>query len=184
MVYYRFGGVHYALLSIMAVRYLFIASALLCLASCIQLYGPVKAGTQQSGTSTEPGRSGDNVPVSTVINNRHPDELYDTALRYFHEKGLLPLLEDRQTAVIATVGDDPELSSLYLDCSTLKQTQNIQEQYHIAALIWSAGEGTRISLLVSGIAGLTAGDGNDKVKLVECRSTGVFEKDLMERLRK
>ncbi|NDJ56765.1 hypothetical protein GWD52_07115 [Enterobacteriaceae bacterium 4M9] len=168
----------------MAVRYLFIAGALLCLAGCIQVYGPVKAGAQQSGTSTESGSSGDNAPVSTVINNRHPDELYDTTLRYFHEKGLLPLLEDRQTSVIATAGDNPELSSLYLDCSTLKQTQNIQEQYRIAALIWSAGEGTRISLLVSGIAGLTTADGNDKVKPIECRSTGGFEKDLMERLRK
>lgn len=126
----------------------------------------------------------DNTLVNTVIGNRHPDELYDTTLRYFHEKGLLPLLEERQSGVIATTGDDPELSALYLDCSTLKQTQNIQEQYRIAALIWSAGEGTRVSVQVSGIAGLTTADGNDKVKPVECRSTGVFEKDLMERLRK
>lgn len=126
----------------------------------------------------------DNTLVNTVIGNRQPDELYDTTLRYFHEKGLLPLLEERQSGVIATTGDDPELSALYLDCSTLKQTQNIQEQYRIAALIWSAGEGTRVSVQVSGIAGLTTADGNDKVKPVECRSTGVFEKDLMERLRK
>ncbi|EJR6475830.1 hypothetical protein NXM83_000756 [Salmonella enterica subsp. enterica serovar Urbana] len=81
-------------------------------------------------------------------------------------------------------GDDPELSSLYLDCSLLPQTQNIQEHYRIVAQVWSAGEGSNVSVMVTGTAGLDTADGNDKVKPVECKSTGIFEKDLQERLRK
>lgn len=170
----------------MAVRYLFITGLLLCLAGCIQVYGPVKTGTQQDGSSNSTGATETveaGTAMSMLIGNRHQDELYDATLRYFHEKGMLPLAADPQTGVIATTGNDPELSLLYLDCSALKQTQNIQQQYRIAALIWSAGEGSRVSIMVNGIAGLTTADGNDKIKPVECLSTGVFEKDLLARLR-
>ncbi|MDJ6541288.1 Uncharacterised protein [Salmonella enterica subsp. arizonae] len=68
---------------------------------------------------------------------------------------------------------------MYLDCSLLPQTQNIQEHYRIVAQVWSAGEGSNVSVMVTGTA-----DGNDKVKPVESKSTGIFEKDLLERLRK
>ncbi|CQP28153.1 Uncharacterised protein [Salmonella enterica subsp. enterica serovar Typhimurium str. DT104] len=73
---------------------------------------------------------------------------------------------------------------MYLDCSLLPQTQNIQEHYRIVAQVWSAGEGSNVSVMVTGTAGLDTADGNDKVKPVECQSTGIFEKDLQERLRK
>ncbi|EKR1393768.1 hypothetical protein KF369_002115, partial [Salmonella enterica subsp. enterica serovar Dublin] len=50
--------------------------------------------------------------------------------------------------------------------------------------VWSAGEGSNVSVMVTGSAGLDTADGNDKVNPVECKSTGIFEKDLLEWLRK
>lgn len=41
-----------------------------------------------------------------------------------------------------------------------------------------------MSITVNGVAGLTADDGNDKIKPVECNSSGAFENALLERLRK
>ncbi|MGQ8815963.1 hypothetical protein [Serratia sp. NA_13] len=37
---------------------------------------------------------------------------------------------------------------------------------------------------INGVAGLATPDGNDKVKPLECKSSGVLEKDLLEALRK
>ncbi|EMZ7258643.1 hypothetical protein ABE341_005276 [Salmonella enterica] len=103
----------------------------------------------------------------------------NTVELYFREKAITASVNDHTTGIIAGIGDDPELSSLYLDCSLLPQTQNIQEHYRIVAQVWSAGEGSNVSVMVTGTA-----DGNDKVKPVESKSTGIFEKDLLERLRK
>ncbi|EHC37904.1 hypothetical protein LTSEADE_1862 [Salmonella enterica subsp. enterica serovar Adelaide str. A4-669] len=43
---------------------------------------------------------------------------------------------------------------MYLDCSLLPQTQNIQEHYRIVAQVWSVGEGSNVSVMVTGTAGL------------------------------
>lgn len=121
---------------------------------------------------------------SAVIGNRKPDELLNAVSLYFNQKGIAPVVDDRETGIIAGAGDNPELAERYLDCSMLPQTQNIQERYRIVAQVWSAGEGSNVSVNVTGVAGLVAADGNNKVKPTECKSNGVFEKDLLELLRK
>ncbi|HDY3248134.1 TPA: hypothetical protein RPE60_003873, partial [Salmonella enterica] len=40
------------------------------------------------------------------------------------------------------------------------QTQNIQEHYRIVAQVWSAGEGSNVSVMVTGTAGLDIADGS------------------------
>ncbi|MDK9140890.1 hypothetical protein QQE65_13680 [Salmonella enterica subsp. enterica serovar Telelkebir] len=80
--------------------------------------------------------------------------------RYFRERAITASVNDQNTGIIAGTGDDPELSSLYLDCSLLPQTQNIQEQYRIVAQVWSAGEGSNVSVMVTGTAGLDIADGS------------------------
>lgn len=74
--------------------------------------------------------------------------------RYFREKAITASINDQTTGIITGTGDDPELSSLYLDCSLLPQTQNIQEHYRIVAQVWSAGQGSNVSVMVTGTAGL------------------------------
>lgn len=137
----------------------------------------VRLKREGSQTGQQPGMS---EQISTsFIGNRKPDELLNAVELYFREKAITASVNDHTTGIIAGIGDDPELSSLYLDCSLLPQTQNIQEHYRIVAQVWSAGEGSNVSVMVTGTA-----DGNDKVKPVESKSTGIFEKDLLERLRK
>ncbi|WP_348254165.1 hypothetical protein, partial [Salmonella enterica] len=58
------------------------------------------------------------------------------------------------------LGDAPELSALYLDCSLLPQTQYIQEHYRIVAQAWSVGEGSNVTVMVPGTAGLDIADGS------------------------
>lgn len=175
------GRMHNALLPVITMRRILATAAALCLGGCINVYGPVKTGGQLQQDS-QPGMS---EQISTaVIGNRKPDELLNDIAVYFREKTITASVNDSVTGIIAGTGDDSELSSLYLDCSKLPQTQNIQEHYRIIAQVWRAVEGSHVSLTVTGLAGLTTTDGNDKVKPVECTSTGTFEKDLLERLRK
>ncbi|EGI5370615.1 hypothetical protein WQ13_001966 [Salmonella enterica subsp. enterica serovar Weltevreden] len=169
----------------MTVRRILATAAALCLGGCITVYGPVKTGGQQQQGSQAGQQPGMSEQISTsFIGNRKPDELLNAVALYFREKAITASVNDQTTGIIAGTGDDPELSSLYLDCSLLPQTQNIQEHYRIVAQVWSAGEGSNVSVMVTGTAGLDTADGNDKVKPVECKSTGIFEKDLLERLRK
>lgn len=151
---------------------------------CINVYGPVKAGGQGDSAqqSDSPGMS--DAVSETKIGNRKPDELFNAIRLYYQQKGLSPTVNDLSTGILAATGNDDELASLYLDCSELKQTLNIQENYRMVTQVWSAGEGSNVSVSVTGVAGLITADGNDKIKPVECKSTGVFEKDLLERLRK
>ncbi|MEA1065278.1 hypothetical protein [Erwinia sp. HR93] len=153
------------------------------LAGCINVYGPVKTGMQDA-PSDMPSAGMSAGAQAAKIGNRKPDELFNAVTQHYREKGLNSTVEDSGTGIIAAAGDDPELSAQYLDCSMLSQTQNIQEHYRIVTQVWSAGEGSNIAVSVTGVAGLTAPDGNDKVKPVECKSTGVFERDLLERLKK
>lgn len=159
-------------------------SCLLC--GCISVYGPMKTGTQDSQTaqnaqSRQPGMS--DSPSAVQIGNRKPDELINAVELYYQQKGLNAAVKNSEMGIVAAVGSDDELSGLFLDCSTLEQSQNIKRQYRIVTQVWSAGEGSLVSFSVTGIAGLTMADGNDKVKPVACKSTGMFEKDLLERLR-
>ncbi len=63
---------------------------------------------------------------TSFIGNRKPDELLNAVALYFREKAITASVNDHTTGIIAGTGDDPELSSLYLDCSLLPQTQNIR----------------------------------------------------------
>lgn len=156
----------------------------LFLSGCIAVYGPYKPGEVQCTKtgSTVPGMS--EVITPTKIGNRNPNELTNAATLFFNEKGLenVSILSD--VGIVSAYGGSLSITELYLNCSELTQTQNIQEQYRIIAQFWNAGEGTNISIQVTGTAGLVTGDGNDKIKPVECKSTEVFELGLLERLRK
>ena len=155
------------------------------LTGCINVYGPVKAG----GQSSNPAQSVDASETSTSapeikIGNRNPDELINAVQLYYQQRGMTPVVNDQTIGIVAAVGENVELASLILDCTEVKQTQNIQERYRVVTQVWSAGEGSNVAVSVTGSAGLVTADGNDKVKPVECKSTGAFEKDLLERLRK
>ncbi|WP_236348785.1 hypothetical protein [Enterobacter cancerogenus] len=155
------------------------------LTGCISIYGPVKAGPEKQSSSQNDDAAGMSASAVVVkIGNRKPDELINAVQLYYQQKGMTPAVNDQTTGIIAAAGDDVELASLILDCSEVKQTQNIQESYRVVTQVWSAGEGSNVSVTVTGTAGLITADGNDKVKPVECKSTGTFEKDLLERLRK
>ncbi|QZY35096.1 hypothetical protein HU826_12035 [Enterobacter cancerogenus] len=155
------------------------------LSGCISVYGPVKTGGDAQNTSQSDDAAGMAESASVVkIGNRKPDELINSVQLYYQQKGIPAVINDHTIGIVAAVGDDVELASLMLDCSEVKQTQNIQERYRVVTQVWSAGEGSNVSVSVTGTAGLVTPDGNDKVKPVECKSTGTFEKDLLERLRK
>lgn len=155
------------------------------LSGCISIYGPVKTGPDKQSSSQNDDAVGMSASATVVkIGNRKPDELINAVQLYYQQKGMTPAVNDQTTGIVAAVGDDVELASLMLDCSEVKQTQNIQERYRVVTQVWSAGEGSNVSVSVTGTAGLVTPDGNDKVKPVECKSTGTFEKDLLERLRK
>lgn len=169
----------------------------LALSGCIQIYGPVKEANSSEGSSASPelpastetpdspgsSKSAD-VGSSMKVGNRKPDELFDKSLAFFTAKGLNASIRESEAGVIAATGSDESLASTWLDCSAVEQTQNIQQSYRVVAQIWSAGEGSNVSVQVNGLAGLTTPDGNDKIKPVECKSRGIFEKDLLEALRK
>lgn len=157
----------------------------LFLTGCINVYGPVKGGPETQSTSQNDDAAGMSASSSIIkIGNRKPDELISAVQLYYQKKGMTPAVNDQTTGIIAAVGEDVEFASLILDCSEVKQTQNIQESYRVVTQVWSAGEGSNVSVTVTGTAGLITADGNDKVKPTECKSTGSFEKDLLERLRK
>lgn len=154
------------------------------LSGCITVYGPYKPGEGQ-GTqtgSTTPGMS--EGITTTKIGNRNPNELMNATTLFFNEKGLENIAGLSDVGVVSASGENLDISELYLDCSEINQTQNIQEQYRVVAQFWSAGEGTNVSIQVTGTAGLVTADGNDKIKPVECKSKGVLERVLLERLRK
>lgn len=155
------------------------------LTGCINVYGPVKTGPEAQSTSQNDDATGMSTPAPSIkIGNRKPDELLNAAQLYYQQKGMTPVVNDQNIGIIAADGEDVEIASLILDCSEVKQTQSIQEHYRVVTQVWSAGEGANVSVSVTGTAGLVTADGNDKVKPVECKSTGAFEKDLLERLRK
>ncbi|MGE1561341.1 hypothetical protein [Pantoea septica] len=158
------------------------ASVTLC--GCIQVYGPVKTGPSDTNTSQSADSASSSVSSNIKIGNRKPEETFSAALAFMQQRGLKVDVQDSKTGILAATGNDESLSSTLLDCSALEQTQNIQEQYRVVAQIWSAGVGTNVSVQVTGTAGLTTPDGNDKVKPVECQSTGMLEKDMLEALRK
>lgn len=152
---------------------------------CINVYGPVKAGGQSSNSEQSVDASGMLTSAPSIkIGNRKPDELINAVQLYYQKKGMTPVVNDQTIGIVAAVGEDVEFASLILDCTEVKQTQNIQERYRVVTQVWSAGEGSNVSVSVTGTAGLVTADGNDKVKPVECKSTGAFEKDLLERLSK
>lgn len=155
----------------------------LLLSGCISVYGPVKPGNQGDATQSKAPGMSDVVSV-VKIGNRNPQELFNAITAYYQQKGLTPTVQDNATGIVAAASRDEAVVSVYLDCSALSQTQNIQEQSRIVTQVWSAGEGSNVSVVVTGVVGLVTPDGNDKVKPVECKSTGLFERDLLEILRK
>ncbi len=163
---------------------LFIPLFAFLLAGCINVYGPVKPGGQSQSTADSPAAGMGDTPSAVKIGNRKPEELFKAVQLYYQQKGLSPTVQDMATGIVAVSGSDDELAGLYLDCSMLPQTQNIQQRLRIVTQVWAAGEGSNIAVEVTGSAGLITADGNDKIKPVECQSTGLFEKDLLERLRK
>lgn len=156
----------------------------LALSGCVSVYGPTKTGNQP----VEAAGSVDGMPVAgmkpTLIGNRKPDELLTRAEAFFMQKGLKATLVDPHLGIVGTSGDDAELASLFLSCSDQPGPSNLHATYRILVQSFSAGEGTNVMVQVNGVAGLVAADGNDKVKPFECASSGVFEKDLLEALRK
>lgn len=156
----------------------------LALGGCVSVYGPTKTGNQP----VEAASYADGTPVAsikpTLIGNRKPDELLARTEAIFAQKGLAATLVDQHLGVVGTVGKDAELASLYLSCSDQPGPSNLNVSYRILVQIFSAGEGTNVVVQVNGVAGLVAADGNDKVKPFECSSSGVFENDLLQALRK
>lgn len=164
-------------------------SLILSLAGCvtggISVYGPIK--TENEGTSSNGGAStsGDtDTPVTTQIGNRKPDELITRVQTYYQSKGLTPLVQNTQVGVVATAGNNLTIAGLYLNCSSVEQTQNIQKHYRIITQVWSNGEGSKVSVQVNGYAGLVTADGNDKIKPTACTSTSTFENGLLQSLQK
>lgn len=176
---------YHALLSLILMAKRLIGFVSFLLSGCITVYGPVKTGTQSDQTAQQqvPGMTSSNEQIVS-IGNRKPDELLNAAQLYYKEKGLTASVNNSEVGIVAATGNDDELAALFLDCSMLSQTQNIKEQYRVITQVWSAGEGSNVSVNVTGVAGLIAADGNDKIKPVECKSTGTFEKDMLERLTK
>ncbi|AJO76902.1 hypothetical protein [Pseudomonas sp. MRSN 12121] len=164
-------------------RTLAILSGVLLLAGCISVYGPVKDGSQsQQGGDQSPGMESSSGTVR--IGNRAPGELFTAVENFLGQKALPIKVRDAETGILVSAGDDAEIAGTYLDCSETGQEQNLQASYRIVVQVWSAGEGSNVSVQVTGVAGLTTADGNDKVKPTQCTSTSIFEKDLLEMLRK
>nr|WP_260441540.1 hypothetical protein [Serratia fonticola] len=154
------------------------------LSGCVSVYGPTKTGNQPLGTPD----TTDSVPAvtakSTLIGNRKPEELLTRTAEIFTQKGLNGAVVDNHLGIVGATGNDAELASLYLTCSDQPGPSNLNQRYRILVQIFSAGEGANVMVQVNGIAGLVTPDGNEKVKPVECPSSGIFEKDLLEALRK
>lgn len=157
--------------------------AVMILSGCVSVYGPTKSDNSPQASEGETAAPGQ-PEAATLIGNRRPDELFSKVEAWFKAKGLTPAVANAPSGVVAAIGDNSALADTYLDCSALQQVQPLQRHYRLVAQVYSAGEGSRVSVQVNGIAQLTTADGNDKVKPTECRSNGVFEKDLLEALRK
>lgn len=160
------------------------AIALLMLTGCVSVYGPTKAGNQPAEGTTGDASVPSAADDGSLIGNRKPDELFTRTLAILSAKGITPTLTDSRLGVIGAAGSEAELAGLYLDCTDQATPSNLTEEYRILVQIYSAGEGSHVMVQVSGVAGLTAADGNDKVKPFECKSSGVLEKDLLEAWRK
>lgn len=157
---------------------------MLMLTGCVSVYGPTKTGNQPAGGSTATDPRLPDSANAALIGNRKPDELLDRVVAVLGDKGITPTLTDRHLGVVGFSGSDSELAGLYLDCSVQATPSNLTQEYRILVQVYSAGEGSHVMVQVTGVAGLTTSDGNDKVKPFECKSSGVLEKDLLEALRK
>lgn len=157
---------------------------ILVLNGCVSVYGPTKTGNQPADNGTAVGDAPLATAKPTLIGNRKPDELLSRAEALFAQKGIKPAVVEQGLGIIGATGNDAELASLYLKCTDQPGASNLDETYRILVQIYSAGEGSNVMVQVNGVAGLVAADGNDKVKPFACPSSGVFEKDLLEALRK
>ncbi|ERK10731.1 hypothetical protein [Serratia fonticola] len=164
-------------------RHLFILLAL-ALSGCVSVYGPTKTGNQPGSAAETAAGESTAAAKPNLIGNRNPDELLTRTEAIFAQKGLEAKVVDPHLGIVGTTGNDAELASLYLTCSDQPGPSNLNVTYRILVQIFSAGEGTNVMVQVNGVAGLVAADGNDKVKPFECSSSGVFEKDLLQALRK
>jgi hypothetical protein len=162
----------------------FIFLLALALSGCVSVYGPTKTGNQPGSAADSAASEPTAVAKPTLIGNRKPDELLTRTEAIFAQKGLKTTVVDPLMGIVGTTGNDAELASLYLTCSDQPGPSNLNATYRILVQIFSAGEGTYVMAQVNGVAGLVAADGNDKVKPFECSSSGVFEKDLLQALRK
>lgn len=160
------------------------AIAMLMLTGCVSVYGPTKTGNQPTEGSAAVDPNSPDAANTQLIGNRKPDELLDRVGAVLAAKGITPTLTDRRLGVVGVTGSDTELAALYLDCAVQTTPSNLTQEYRILIQVYSAGEGSHVMVQVSGVAGLTTPDGNDKVKPFECQSSGVLEKDLLEALRK
>lgn len=156
----------------------------LLLSGCINIYGPEKSEGQENKTS-DAGNTGMPEKVQTLtLSNRSPQELTAAVVRYYRLKGVSLSVQDSGSGLVAGSGNDPQQAAQWLDCGSFSQPDNLTLDYRLVTQVWSAGEGSHVMIQVTGIAGKVAGDGNDKVKPQECFSTGAFERELAEELRK
>jgi hypothetical protein len=155
----------------------------LFLSGCITVYGPVKTDSLTNKDEV-PSQGMEDSISSVVIGNRKSTELLNSAQIYVRQKNIPIRVFDDVVGIIAGAGNDPKLASLYIDCSMFPQPENMQESYRVILQIWDGDEGGHVLINVTGFAKLMAPDGNQKVKDVECKSTGIFERDLIEMLRK
>lgn len=160
------------------------AIALLMLTGCVSVYGPTKTGNQPAEATGAAASGSSGITDVSLIGNRKPDELFARTLAILSAKGITPTLTDSRLGVIGATGHEPELAGLFLVCTDQVGPSNLTEEYRILVQIYRAGEGSNVMVQVNGIAGLTAPDGNDKVKPFACQSSGVLEKDLLEAWRK
>lgn len=102
---------------------------------------------------------------------------------YYQKKGVIPSVQNQKVGIVAAIGSNLDIAGIYLECSDLTQTQNIQEHYRIVTQVWSSEEGRNISVQVNGYVDLVTSDGNEKIKPTDCTSANEFENGLLESLK-
>ena len=119
------------------------------LAGCINIYGPNKTEGQEN-KAAQPGDTGTSGGTgSTTVMNRKPAELLTDIGQYYQSQGITPQLEDVGSGIVAATGDDPALAREWLDCGTFQNSLNIIPHYRLVTQVWSAGEGSHITSLVT-----------------------------------